>query len=266
MNFYFEIWEKDGISLTKRSYNTVHNPSTIRKNMNIQESFSQNAKAYGEVNIIQKKVLHALIAKINDTPAHILDIGCGRGGVYETITWKTERFVGMDFAEGMLSLHPKADHITLLLQDFNDTQALKRLNTWHFDRIISASALQWADDLDSTLSAIAALNAPVSLAIFTANTFKTLYETAKIPPILRSREEVVSLLEKHFPHADMETLHYTLQFDSVREMFRYMKKSGVGAGRNILGYSAMKQLMQTYPLDSLEYEIILLHEEKRAAQ
>jgi ubiquinone/menaquinone biosynthesis C-methylase UbiE len=69
----------------------MHNPSIIRKNMNIQESFSQNAEAYGQVNIIQKRVLQTLISKIDDTPSHILDIGCGRGGVYEAITWKTEK-------------------------------------------------------------------------------------------------------------------------------------------------------------------------------
>jgi malonyl-CoA O-methyltransferase len=228
--------------------------------MNIQHSFSHNAYAYDDVNIIQKQVLETLIAKIDDSPAHILDIGCGRGGVYEAIGWEIETFTGMDFAEGMLSLHPKADTVTLLLQDFNDPYAFEKLKSTHFDRIISSSALQWASDLDTTLSHIASLKAPVSLSIFTANTFKTLYETAGIPPLLQNREEITSLLTKHFPDAQMETLHYTLQFASVREMFRYMKKSGVGAGRNILGYRKMKQLMTDYPLDHLEYEIILLHE------
>jgi len=39
-----------------------------------------------------------------------------------------------------------------------------------------------------------------------------------------------------------------------------MKRSGVGAGRNVLGYKAMKHIMAHYPLDHLEYEIVLLHE------
>jgi len=229
--------------------------------MKIRESFSQNADAYERVNTIQKRVLEELVARIDDAPSHILDIGCGSGGIYQTIDWPVKMFVGIDFAEGMLALHPKADNITLMYRDFNDPSLFDELSTYRFDRIISASALQWADDLDDVLADIAALNAPVSLAIFTANTFKTLYHTANLPPLLRSKEETIGLLEKHF-QGDIEVLTYTRTFSSVREMFRYMKQSGVGAGRNVLGYKAMKQLMQSYPLDYLEYEIVLCHEKQ----
>ena len=228
--------------------------------MNIQESFSQNAHTYGRLNIIQKKVLEALMEKIDDAPARILDIGCGRGGVYKAIDWNIEQFIGMDFAPGMLALHPKNGHIILLQQDFNDPAVFKILQTKKFDRIISSSALQWATDLDATLANIASLNTPVSLSIFTSDTFKTLHETAGIPPLLRSREEVLALAKKHF-NTQIDILQYTLAFPSVREMFRYMKQSGVGVGRNILGYKEMKRVMETYPLDHLEYEIVLIHQD-----
>ena len=227
--------------------------------MNIQASFSQNAHAYGKVNIIQQKVLEALLEKIDDTPARILDVGCGRGGVYEAIDWHIEHFVGIDFAPGMLALHPKSDHITLLEKDFNDPDTFKTLHAESFDRIISSSALQWANDLDMTLQHIASFHTPVSLSIFTSGTFKTLHKAAHIPPLLRSREEVLDLAKKYFD-AQIDILHYTLQFPDVRTMFRYMKQSGVGAGRNILGYKEMKRVMNTYPLDHLEYEIVLVHQ------
>ena len=229
--------------------------------MKIRESFSQNANAYERVNIIQKRVLEALVSRINDAPSHILDIGCGSGGLYKMLDWPVETFVGVDFAEGMLALHPKAENVTLMQCDFNDPSLFTNLSSYSFDRIVSASALQWADDLDGVLANIAALNTPVSLAIFTSHTFKTLYQTANLPPLLRSREETVALLEKHFD-GKIDILEYTLAFPSVREMFRYMKQSGVGAGRNVLGYAEMKRLMETYPLDYLEYEIVLLHEKQ----
>jgi malonyl-CoA O-methyltransferase len=227
--------------------------------MKIQREFSQNANDYEKVNVIQKQVLHALLAHIEDTPRNILDIGCGSGAVYKALSWPVESFIGVDFAEGMLALHPKDNAVTLLQDDFNDPTLFTKLRTFSFDRIISSSALQWAADLDATLEQIASLGAPVSLSIFTSDTFKTLYDVAGLSPILRDREEVITLLKKHFS-GEIEILHYTLAFDSVREMFRYMKQSGVGAGRNVLGYKEMKRLMEAYPLDHLEYEIVLCHE------
>ena len=229
--------------------------------MNIQKAFSLNAEAYEQVNIIQQRVVKELLSRITDRPKCLLDIGCGSGGVYRSLTWKPSCFVGMDFAEGMLARHPRADNVTLFKRDFNAQDAFSDLDRFAFDRIVSASALQWADDMDALFGYIAARSAPVTLAIFTSNTFKTLYETASLPPLIRSREEIISLAEHHFK-ADISLLEYTLTFSSVREMFRYMKQSGVGAGRNVLSYKAMKQLMHTYPIDYLEYEIVLIHEKQ----
>jgi len=227
--------------------------------MKIQEAFSRNAHAYDEVNIIQKKVLAHLLETITDTPRRVLDIGCGSGGLCRAIAWQTEAFVGVDFAEGMLALHPKAAHIRLIRGDFNDPLLFDTLSAYTFDRIISSSALQWATDMDAVFARIAALHAPVSLSVFTSATFKTLYEVAKLPPLLRSREEVIALAQTHFD-AEIEIRTYKRTFSSVREMFRYMKKSGVGAGRNLLGYTEMKRIMQEYPLDHLEYEVVFIHE------
>ncbi|RRS30322.1 MAG: methyltransferase [Epsilonproteobacteria bacterium (ex Lamellibrachia satsuma)] len=230
--------------------------------MKIQNEFSKNAKAYNNLKIIQKKVAEELICKISkEKPGSILDIGCGSGGILRSVHWPLKKFVGIDFAEGMIDLHPKEQNIELFVKDFNDPSCFKNLDTYTFDRIISASALQWADDLDHTFQYIAALNTPVTFAIFTSGTFKTLLETASIPPLLRSAQEVTELSKKYFK-AEYEILTYTLEFPSVRDMFRYMKKSGVGGARNILGYKEMKNLMKNYPLNYLEYEILLIHEER----
>jgi malonyl-CoA O-methyltransferase len=230
--------------------------------MKIQNEFSQNAKAYNNFNIIQTKVAKELIDKITDTPESVLDIGCGRGGMYKIISWPLKKFVGIDFAEGMIELHPKEQNVELFIKDFNDAACFQSLDTYVFDRIVSASALQWAEDLDRTFQHIAALNAPVTFAIFTSATFKTLHETASIPPLLRSAEEIKRLSKKYF-NAKYEVLKYTLEFPSVRDMFRYMKKSGVGGARNVLSYKEMKMLMKNYPLNYLEYEILLIHEENK---
>lgn len=227
--------------------------------MKIRDEFSQHADTYEKYNIIQSKVIERMIDLLADKPGRILDIGCGSGGFFKAIEWPLKQYVGIDFAQGMIDRHPKGQNIALFARDFNDPGWTRGMDTFSFNRIVSASALQWAEDLDRVFGEIAAFKTPVTLAIFTSGTFATLHECASLPPLLRSADEIKVRAEKHFD-AKYELLRYTLEFPTVRAMFRYMKKSGVGGARNLLGYAQMKALMQTYPLDCLEFEILLIHE------
>ncbi|MCI4405958.1 MAG: methyltransferase domain-containing protein [Sulfuricurvum sp.] len=219
--------------------------------------FSRYAAEYGSRNVIQRLVAEKLVASTHEQPQRILDLGCGNGTLYSLIDWELARFVGVDFSNSMLSHHPLSVNVELILGDFNDPALFERLKDNRFDRIYSASALQWAEDLESVIKALASLNTPMSLAIFTAGTFKTLHECAGVTPLLRSSDEVMDITEKYV-NARYEVLHYTLEFDSVREMFRYIKRSGVSGGRRVLDYRSTKKLIETYPLSYLEFEILLI--------
>ncbi|MDD2829519.1 MAG: methyltransferase domain-containing protein [Sulfuricurvum sp.] len=224
---------------------------------NACHEFSRYAAEYGSRNVIQRLVADKLIASTLDQPKRILDLGCGNGTLFSLIDWEIERFVGVDFSDSMLSHHPISPNVELILGDFNDPALFERLGNEHFDRIYSASALQWAEDLDRVMESLASLNTPMSLAIFTAGTFKTLHECAGVTPLLRSSDEVMAIAEKHLD-ARFEVLHTTLEFDSVREMFRYIKRSGVSGGRRVLDFSQTKRLMETYPLEYLEFEVVFI--------
>jgi malonyl-CoA O-methyltransferase len=190
-------------------------------------------------------------------PRSILDLGCGTGGLYKAVSWKIENYVAVDASQRMLDRHPDAQEISRILGDFNQADLFDRLAGFHFERIYAASSLQWAADMDFTFRNIRRMNAPVSLAIFTANTFKSLFSTAKLPPLLRSADEVATIAQRHF-NARAEVARYTLDFDSPLDMLRYIKASGVNGGRNLLGYKSMKHLIANYPLDHLEFEIIYI--------
>lgn len=41
-------------------------------------------------------------------------------------------------------------------------------------------------------------------------------------------------------------------------MFKYIKKSGVSGGEKQLSYKETKQLMHTYPLSYLEFEVLFV--------
>ena len=229
--------------------------------MKVQREFSKYAEDYGNYNIIQEQVVSKLISDLISKPEHILDLGCGEGALFNAIDWPVDHFVGVDFAHRMLELHPKeapnAELVECIYGDFNDPLLFETLSFYEFERIFSASALQWADNLDGVFKNIRSLHRPLSLAIFSGSTFKTLFETAGIEPLLRSGAEVKALAEQYFD-ANIEIVEYQLSFDSVREMFRYIKRSGVSGNRNLLGYKEMRHLMQVYPLDYLEFEVVFI--------
>jgi malonyl-CoA O-methyltransferase len=41
-------------------------------------------------------------------------------------------------------------------------------------------------------------------------------------------------------------------------MLRYIKRSGVSGGRNVLGVTQMRRLMERYPLEYLEFEVLFI--------
>ncbi len=226
--------------------------------MKVSSEFSKHASHYSSHNIIQNRVVKRLLKKVKSKPKNILDLGCGNGALCKNIDWKYKHFIGVDFAPGMLELHPKSKIIESIYGDFNDKALFENLSTFNYDHIFSASALQWADDLEVVFKNIKNLGAAVSLAIFSAETFKTLNETASIKSLLRSADEINELQKKYFD-GDFEVVSYKLEFETTRDMFRYIKNSGVSGARRVLDYKQTKKLMKTYPINYLEFEVVFIH-------
>ena len=225
--------------------------------MKVSSEFSKHATEYEDNNTIQQKVIKKLLNSLQTKPRYILDLGCGSGALCKSIEWEYEHFTGVDFAPGMLELHPKSQKIEAIYGDFNDQTLFENLGTYRYDHIFSASALQWADDLERLFGSISRLYTPVSLAIFTSGTFTTLNKTAGTEPLLLSSESIKELQERYFD-ADFEVVQYKLEFENVREMFRYIKRSGVSGSRNLLSFKEMKKLMKEYPLNYLEFEVAFI--------
>lgn len=225
--------------------------------MRVSSEFSKYATHYGLNNVIQEKVASKLIESISSQPKKILDLGCGSGAICRKVDWDYKHFTGVDFAPGMLELHPKSKKIESIYGDFNDVTLFDNLLTYQYDYIFSASALQWSSDLEKTFQEIVRLKAPVSLAIFSSNTFKTLNETASLEPLLKSASFIEKLQEKYFD-ADFELVNYKLEFESTRDMFKYIKQSGVSGSRKVLSFKQTKKLMNEYPLNYLEFEVAFI--------
>ena len=71
-----------------------------------------------------------------------------------------------------------------------------------------------------------------------------------------------TVIAHHYKDVQFEIHHYRLEFESTREMFRYIKQSGVSSGERKLSYTQTKQLMVNYPLKYLEFEVLFIEARK----
>jgi len=230
--------------------------------MKIVEEFSKFAYEYNKYNVIQKEVAKKLITLLKSKRyKKVLDLGSGDGEIYRNIikkNIKVEKFVAVDFSKEMLNIHPSNETIQKICLDFNKDDCFEEFSSEKFDLLVSSSALQWSKDITSVLSNLSILADEYALSFFTSNTFKTLHNTAKINSPICSKETILNALDKIFTY-ELELQEYRLEFNSVHEMLRYIKRSGVSGGVEQLSYRQMKNLMLNYPLNYLEFEVLFIN-------
>ena len=220
------------------------------------KEFSRFAHSYEAHNVIQAKVAKELVSMLpHQKIASLIDVGCGSGAIYRNLHdqgYCVDRFVALDASAQMLSVHPDAPAVSKVVMDFSHpTPLLLPKETV----VISSSALQWSSDLDATFSWLSSIGQEGYFAIFTANTFRTLHQTAQITSPIYSASVLQSHIDRYYD-ATYSIRQYQLGFDSTQAMFRYIKQSGVSGGTQQLGYKAIKAVMERYPLDYLEFEVL----------
>jgi len=228
---------------------------------NAIQEFSRSAHEYDSYNVIQAEVATALVKQLASYHfTTLIDMGCGSGEVYKNIEKHHicfENFIALDASTEMLAIHPSGEKIEKICADFNLAQTFEKIVLGEDSLLLSSSALQWSKNLDFTLFEISKKVSYVHFAIFTSNTFKTLHQTAQIISPIYSVEILKDSIEKYYD-ATFELKEYRLHFETVREMFNYIKKSGVSGGEQQLTYTQTKQLMKEYPLDYLEFEVLFV--------
>ncbi|MBT8343487.1 MAG: methyltransferase domain-containing protein [Sulfurovum sp.] len=228
---------------------------------NVIQEFSRFAHEYDTYNVIQAEVAKSLIDQLPGSHYEtLIDIGCGSGEVYKNLEKNSVSFdhlIVLDSSEEMLAIHPSSKKIEKICGDFNKIQTFESFLFTTETLILSSSALQWSKDLDFTLSEISKKSSHAYFAIFTSNTFKTLHKTANITSPIYSEDILKEIIEKYYG-ATFQLKKYKLHFSNIREMFNYIKKSGVSGGEKQLTYKQTKQLMKRYPLDYLEFEVLFV--------
>lgn len=230
-------------------------------NQNVIKEFSRFSKDYNSYNQIQAQVAKQLIDKLpHDHYAAIADIGCGTGALYNCLINSEisfERLIALDASEQMLLLHPSDKRAITQYFDFNEPSSFASIKD-KFDLVLSSSALQWSKDLDWTISQLVHMGDNFYGAIFTSNTFKTLHETASVKSPIYSANDIKKAFDKSYKDTQYDIYRYKLYFDSPKDLFNYIKKSGVSGGEQKLSYKQTKILMREYPLDYLEFEVVFI--------
>jgi len=203
-------------------------------------------------------VADELLLHVKNHSKTILDIGCGNGMIAKKISWKVDRFLGVDFAKKMLEMHPKSKNIECIYGDFDNPELYEYLYMYDFDLVISSSSMQWSKDIDRLFFHISKLNFnSLAFAIFSSKTFKTLHKTADTTSPLPSAKKIIKTAQKYFD-VKCYKKQYTLGFKNKKELFSYIKKTGVSGTKNKLGYKDMIKLIKDYPTNILEFEVVFI--------
>lgn len=225
--------------------------------MSVKNQFSKYAKQYKNHNIIQQIVAKSLVRELKGQPKRILELGCGSGQVFNHIDWNIEYYKAIDFSSSMCELHPKAENIDVKCYDF-DTQAfLDEIKDNNYDVVLSSSALQWSKDLSKIVKHLSYITNEINAVLFTSNTFKTIQEISDRKSPILDEDSIKEAFSKHF-ECEFETIQYKLEFDNKKDLFDYIKKSGVSGGSATLDFKMAKKLFKEYKLNYLEFEVIFV--------
>lgn len=225
--------------------------------MSVKNQFSKYAKQYNNHNIIQQIVAKSLVRELCTKPSRILELGCGSGQVFNHISWPIEFYKAIDFSPSMCELHPKAENIEVKCFDFDTQEFLDEIKDNNFDIVLSSSALQWSKDLSKIIKHLSLITKEINAVLFTSSTFKTIQTITQTKSPILDELSIKEAFLKYF-ECEFETIMYKLEFDNKKDLFDYIKKSGVSGGNSTLDFKNAKKLYKEYQLNYLEFEVIFI--------
>ena len=223
----------------------------------INYQFSTHAKEYDRYNIIQQIVSKALVRELDFQPKRILELGCGSGSVFKNIDFDFEYYKAIDFSQTMCNIHPKHKNLDIVCLDFDSNEFEQNIkDDKSYDIVFSSSALQWSKNLEKIVEIVSKKSSKISMVLFTSNTFKTIFKLTNTTSPILDTDTIKKSFDKYY-RCNYEILNYKIEFNSKKELFDYIKKSGVSGGES-LNFKTAKKLYKEYNLSYLEFEVIFI--------
>ena len=224
--------------------------------MQERNQFSKYANEYKSYNIIQQICAKSLIRELRSKPKKILELGCGSGQIFSNINWEFDEYLAIDGSKQMCELHPKAKNLEIKCLNFDSAEFFEEIKRDNFDMVLSSSALQWSKDLDKIIYNLSNITKEINAVLFTSNTFKTIQHLTNTKSPILDEERIKKAFSRYFK-CEFETILYKLEFNNKKDLFDYIKKSGV-SGSSELSYEKAKKLYKEYNLNYLEFEVIFV--------
>lgn len=246
----------------------------------IAAAFHQKAGEYDQHIRVQKRVVAQLASSVKlhlgTSPAHILDVGTGTGGLLERLhsSYPAARLTGVDIALNMcLRTRQKMGGVCQVV--CGDVECLPfRAGT--FDLVVSASVLQWVGNLSLALSELRRVVQPggsISLAFFCDGTLGELQHCFRdaLGRFCCDEGHGVSRLHDFWTVDDVKSIVNRLDFekavvtvetevdwyDDLYSLLRAIKNIGAGtvSGGAVKGLGWRRVLQEASRLYQQRYEI-----------
>ncbi len=233
------------------------------KKEHIALSFSRAALTYDAVADFQRSVGQQLVGmlKIDNQADVVIDLGCGTGHFTSSLQekFKVARIIGIDLAEGMLSVaqkkNPQANAWLC-----GDAENLPIASS-SVDVIFSNLALQWCNDLPSLFAELNRVLKPQGLLVFSTLGPSTLHELKSAWHSLDSFVHVnqfqsladvnIHLKENYFSTTQSDRKITTLHFEKLSDLTRELKALGAhninkGRATGLTGRKKILELKSNY--------------------
>jgi len=237
----------------------------------MRRAFNRVARHYDQAALLQHEVGKRMVARLDAvrlTPALILDAGAGTGLHTRALAqrYKGAHVIALDIAENMLLETRRQTPFwqrwidrrqTLICADID---ALP-LRAGCADLIFSNLALQWCNDLDTTLLELRRALKPGGLLMFSSfgpDTLKELRASwaevdthSHVSRFIDMHDIGDALVRAHFNTPVMDVEHFTLTYPDVQRLMRDLKLIGAhnltaGRARGLTGKGRLQDFSNVY--------------------
>ncbi|MEO1942439.1 MAG: hypothetical protein ABGW77_06060 [Campylobacterales bacterium] len=185
------------------------------------ESFGKRAPLYHRYSLVQNWAREGLSRWVR---GRVLDLGAGSAGLCRVVG--VQFYLGVDSSPEMARLN----RCPVVVANFDQFPILEVVKRYQITQIVSFSALHWSKNLEGLFQRIGQSGREYLLLLFTGESFQELHRRLGITSPLPREREILEWAEKGLPNLHSASLSYTLHFPSPRELFRYLRGSGVSGG------------------------------------